>query len=321
MRLRAIVMALLALVVGAGIAGAFYYFSANARLESERHSVQQSIDHRTEIIETLIWRGVRQIDLLVAFYESSTYVDSNELAIYLRSMWMDYPALNLQASSPIAMGWVDISRAGDNSVVIYREGHRRPNVITPDFHKVLDEVAIRANTRDGAVIYYGRADRGKFGAWNGPYISILRPAFHTSASGNRILKGVAYAVIDLRALFAATRSAYWEEPLLTAHFDDDFHADRDDPVQQLIVDEVAASSLPGDTIVPVWAPAIRQFEIGNNTFTLHYYRDASWSYAQTEPLAAVRMKLMWQALSVVWSPRCCTSSVSISMDRTAFNAA
>jgi hypothetical protein len=94
MKLRALLIAFLALVLGAGVAGAYYYFSMNAKLESERYAVRQSIDRRTEIIETLIWRSVRQIDLLVAFYEASTYVDIDELSIYLRSMWTDYPKLN-----------------------------------------------------------------------------------------------------------------------------------------------------------------------------------------------------------------------------------
>jgi len=298
MRLRSLYIAIFAVAIGAAVAAASYYFSHESKVESERHSVQQHMDRRTQIIETRLWQSIRQLDLLVGYYEASVDVEAEELADYLKSLWTEYPNSNSDTSFPIAMGWVDISRSEKDSMVIYRSGAVLNTAITESFHRVLDDVLVSFNAKGGAALRNGRADKGEFGPESGAYLSILKPAYRKRSSGTRAVKGVNYAVVDLRALFDGKNATPWVKPLLVAFFEDDHRVEGEQSAPVLIVNEVAGLSAEDEKILPVWAPSERQINIGNYRFALNFFRNAAWSYAQSEPFATVQRRMLGRATAV-----------------------
>lgn len=293
--MRAFLLAILAIAVGACVSAAIYLASAQANLQAEQNAVRQSIDRRTATIETWAWRGIHQLDLLAGFFEATNNIDGEEMSRFLSAIWAEYPNSDSRSAFPIAMGWIDASREDKRSILIYRDGGRRSFPVSSDFHEILDEVVIRSTSEPGTVLHYGRADHGDFGVGSGHYISVFRPVFRVSSLGYRNIRGIAYGVLNLRSLFAESRSERWEEPRVVALFEDDTLSDLANTLPKLIIDELADTGSERANFTPVWWPAERDIKIGKHHFNMAFFRDPTWSYAQAKPAEFVERKAIFQA--------------------------
>jgi signal transduction histidine kinase/DNA-binding response OmpR family regulator len=274
----AFVLSLLIVVVFTAVV---YVFLEHDKSEDERRYVDQLIERRTQMIATSVRRGMRQLDLLVGYYEASQSVESHEMAEFLGSVWTAFPEWEASGALPVAMGWVDTARTAEDTIIVYQDGTEQTITVSSDLHDLLDEVVIKFNANRRTIMVRGRPDWGLFGEKGGRFLTALKPVFHVPESGEGVMRGTVYAIFDAKALIEGTMRRQGPGPLLQARFGD-YNS------RFLIIDELG--DISGDTsqFIPAQAPYSRELVVGGMRFTLDFFRDSGWSYTEMKPWSAVR---------------------------------
>jgi signal transduction histidine kinase/DNA-binding response OmpR family regulator len=280
MRHRNISVLALSLLAGLVFTAVMYVFLENDKVGDEKRHVGRLIERRTQMIATSVRRGMRQLDLLVGYYEASQSVESHEMAEFLRSIWSTFPEWEVAGALPVAMGWVDISRTAEDTIIVYQDGTEQTISISPEMHHVLDDVILQYKASKRTLLLRGRPDWGVFGENGGRFLTALKPVFRVAQSGEAVMRGTVYAIFDAKALLEGTAQRRSPGPLLQARF-----ADFASPF--LIADELGAFTGDIHRIEPVQLPYAHELEVGGMRFALDFVADADWSYAESKPWSAV----------------------------------
>jgi signal transduction histidine kinase/CheY-like chemotaxis protein len=280
MRHRNISVLALSILVGLVFTAVVYVFLENDKTEDEKRYVDQLIEGRTQMIATSVRRGMRQLDLLVGYYEASQSVESHEMAEFLSSVWTAFPEWEVSGALPVAMGWVDIARTTEDTIIVYQDGTEQTISISSEMHHVLDDVILHYNAKKRTLLVRGRPDWGAFGENGGRFLTALKPVFRTTESGEAVMRGTVYAIFDAKALIEGTVLQRSPGPPLRARF-----ADFSSPF--LIIDELGSST--GDTgpFKPVQPPHGHELRVSGMHFTLDFFRNSEWSYTEMKPWRAV----------------------------------
>jgi hypothetical protein len=150
MRRSGIVLGI-SLLVGGVLSLGSYALMEVEQSEDEALFIEQHIERRVTSIDQSIRRSARQLDLLVAYYEASPEIDTHGMADFLQSIWTNFPDNRSYGALPIAMGWIDISRAPEDAVIVYQDGSEQAIDILPAFHDLLDQVVINFNAEGRAL--------------------------------------------------------------------------------------------------------------------------------------------------------------------------
>lgn len=275
MRFRIFSALILALIVGTIVATIEFSISHRSAQEAEKQYVREVADRRAELSEGALKNAIRQIDLLVSYYEAAPRIPSADMEAYLKSVWIGLTDWENFAALPIAMGWVDVSRAPDEAVLVDLGGSRGKIVFSKRFGEVLDDVAVRSHNGGGALLYRGRPDVDGFNNQGGHYFSIVKSTAATSENGSRVMRGTAIAVMDLQALMSETIPDTVSAPMMAVTLGGDF--------EETILNETGSLDIASTSYTPVWDPPVRDLKIEGQKIGLSFYRDPSWSYSHSVP--------------------------------------
>ncbi len=280
MRHRNILALALSVLAGIVFAAVVYVFLENDKAEDENRYVEQLIERRSQMIATSVKRGMRQLDLLVGYYEASQSVESHEMAEFLGSVWTAFPEWEVSGALPVAMGWVDISRTAEDTIIVYQDGTDQTISISSALHHVLDDVILDYKANERTLLLRGRPDWGTFGENGGRFLTALKPVFRTSPTGGSVMRGTVYAIFDAKALIEGTVRQRSPGPLLRARF-----ANFESPF--LIIDELGSSTGDTDHFKPVQSEYGHELRVGGMHFILDFFRDSDWSYTEMKPWRTV----------------------------------